>query len=177
MKANFTALTFVLSATILLTGCTQKQDIEGTQISPQIQNANLNQDFNATYEISQQIPAGAVSVIIEYVDALNFGLATGDLRRFAKSAKKSCTCLKPAIGINELYQGAVVIGGRYEITQIKLLSNSDNQIEVQLFLERSTVVQMNLRSGNKISMAGVASNAHFNLVQKNNKWQIKSSSL
>ena len=85
--------------------------------------------------------------------------------------------MKPAIGIEELYRDAVVVGGRYEITQLKPISISEDRITLQLFLERSNALQLNLESGVALKIPGVASNATLGIEQTQNNWQIASSSL
>lgn len=165
----------VLSGVFALTGCAQNSNIEGAKFP--IQSPRSFDVSDATFEISQQIPAKAITLVVEYVDALNFALNTGDLRRFNKSAKSSCTCLKPGIGIKEIYQDAVVVGGRYEITQLKPISISEDQITLQLFLERSNALQLNLKNGFALKIPGVASNATLGIEQFKNNWQITSSSL
>ena len=157
----------------LLSGCAQTLNIEGAKLP--IQSPQSFDD--ATYEISQELPAGAITVVVEYVDALNFALETGDLRRSNKSAKSSCTCLKPGIGIKELYRDAVVVGGRYEITQLKPISISEDRITLQLFLERSDALQSKLNSGIELKIPGVSSHAIFEISQTVNKWQIATNSL
>ena len=164
-----------LSGVFSLTGCAQNSSIEGAKFP--IQSPQSFAVGDASFELSQQIPAEAITVVVEYVDALNFALDTGDLRRFNTSAKSSCTCLKPAIGIEELYRDAVVVGGRYEITQLKPISISKDQITLQLFLERSNALQLNLESGVALKIPGVASNATLGIEQTQNNWQIASSSL
>jgi hypothetical protein len=162
-----------LTGIFILSGCAETPDIEGAKLP--IQSSHSFDD--ATYEISQEIPEQAITLVVEYVDALNFALSTGDLSRFNKSAKSSCTCLKPAIGIQELYRDAVVVGGRYEITQLKPISISEDQITLQLFLERSNALQLNLESGVALKIPGVASSATLGIEQIQNNWQIASSSL
>ena len=164
-----------LSGVLSLTGCAQNPNIEGAKFP--IQSPQSFAVSDASFELSQQIPAEAITLVVEYVDALNFALNTGDLRRFNKSAKSSCTCLKPAIGIEELYRDAVVVGGRYEITQLKPISISEDQITLQLFLERSNALQLNLKNGFALKIPGVASNATLGIEQTQNNWQIASSSL
>ena len=172
MKA-FTLL--ALTGIYFLSGCTESSNIEGAKLATQ--SSQSFNDGDASYELSQQLPAEAITLVVEYVDALNFALDTGDLQRFQKSAKDSCTCLKPAKGIEELYRDAVVVGGRYEITQLKPISISEDRITLQLFLERSTALQLNLKSGVALKIPGVASKATFEIDQSANKWQIASSSL
>ena len=164
-----------LSGVFALTGCAQNSNIEGAKFP--IQSPRSFDVSDASFELSQEIPAEAITLVVEYVDALNFALNTGDLRRFNKSAKSSCTCLKPAIGIEELYRDAVVVGGRYEITQLKPILISENQITLQLFLERSNALQLNLKNGVPLKIPGVASNATLGIEQRQNTWQITSSSL
>jgi hypothetical protein len=164
-----------LTGIFILSGCVQNSNIEGAKFP--IQSPRSFDVSDATFELSQEIPAEAITVVVEYVDALNFALDTGDLRRFNKSANSSCTCLKPAIGIQELYRDAVVVGGRYEITQLKPISISEDQITLQLFLERSNALQLNLESGVALKIPGVASNATLGIEQIQNNWQIASSSL
>jgi len=172
MKA-FTLL--ALTGIFFLSGCAERLNIEGAKLVTQSSQSFVAGD--ASYELSQQLPAEAITLVVEYVDALNFALDTGDLHRFQKSAKDSCTCLKPAKGIEELYRDAVVVGGRYEITQLKPISISEDQITLQLFLERSTALQLNLKSGVALKIPGVASKATLEIDQSANKWQIASSSL
>jgi len=172
MKA-FTLL--ALTGIFFLSGCAERLNIEGAKLVTQSPKSFV--DGDSSYELSQQLPAEAITLVVEYVDALNFALDTGDLHRFQKSAKDSCTCLKPAKGIEELYRDAVVVGGRYEITQLKPISISEDRITLQLFLERSTALQLNLKSGVALKIPGVASKATFKIDQSANKWQIASSSL
>jgi hypothetical protein len=172
MKA-FTLL--ALTGIFFLSGCAERLNIEGAKLVTQSPKSFV--DGDSSYELSQQLPAEAITLVVEYVDALNFALDTGDLHRFQKSAKDSCTCLKPAKGIEELYRDAVVVGGRYEITQLKPISISEDRINLQLFLERSTALQLNLKSGVELKIPGIASNATLEIKQSANKWQIASSSL
>ncbi len=172
MKA-FTLL--ALTGIFFLSGCAERLNIEGAKLVTQSPKSFV--DGDSSYELSQQLPAEAITLVVEYVDALNFALDTGDLHRFQKSAKDSCTCLKPAKGIEELYRDAVVVGGRYEITQLKPVSISEDRITLQLFLERSTALQLNLKSGVALKIPGVASKATLEIDQSANKWQIASSSL
>ena len=165
----------VLSGIFFLSGCAESSNIEGAKLVTQSPQSFV--DGDATYELSQQLPAEAITLVVEYVDALNFALDTGDLRRFNKSAKSSCTCLKPGIGIKEIYRDAVVVGGRYEITQLKPISISEDQVTLQLFLERSNALQLNLKNGVALKIPGVASNATLEIEQTQNNWQIASSSL
>ena len=157
----------------LLNGCAQTPNIEGAKLP--IQSSQSFDD--ATYEISQEIPAQVITLVVEYVDALNYALDTGDVRRFKKSAQASCTCLKPAIGIKALYRDAVVVGGRYEITQLKTILISEDRITLQLFLERSDAWQSNLKNGVALKISGIASNATLGIEHIQNTWQIASSSL
>ena len=164
-----------LTGIFFLSGCAESANIEGAKFP--IQSPQSFDVSDATFELSQQIPAGAITVVVEYVDALNFALDTGDLRRLNKSAKSSCTCLKPASGIKELYREGVVVEGRYEITQLKPISISKDQIALQLFLERSNTLQLNLESGVALKIPGMASNATLEIEKIQNNWQITSSSL
>lgn len=70
---------------IFLSGCAERLNIEGAKLATQSPQSFV--DGDATYELSQQIPAEAITLVVEYVDALNYALDTGDLRRFNKSAK------------------------------------------------------------------------------------------
>ncbi len=167
-----------LTGTFFLTGCAESADIQGAKLSTQgAKRLDRLDAGDATYELSQEIPAQAITLVVEYVDALNYALATGDVRRFKESARISCTCLKPATGIKELYRDAVVVGGRYEITQLKPISISEDRINLQLFLERTDALQVNLKDGVELKIPGVASNATLEIDQSANNWQIASSSL
>jgi hypothetical protein len=57
------------------------------------------------------------------------------------------------------------------------MSISEDQITLQLFLERSNALQLNLKNGVALKIQGVASNATLGIEQIQNNWQITSSSL
>ena len=82
MKA-FTLL--ALTGIFFLSGCAESSNIEGAKLATQ--SSQSFNDGDASYELSQQLPAEAITLVVEYVDALNFALDTGDLQRFQKSAK------------------------------------------------------------------------------------------
>ncbi len=118
------------------------------------------------------IPSSAINPIMDYVEALNIALDTGNIFAFSSSEFTRCGCTKIAKAFTEIYSRANLTGGDYELTEISSLRNGDSAIALLVKVERTSVT-MTMRASGEIEIWPEAEIAIiFELERSDTKWTI-----
>jgi len=119
----------------LLTACARAEgalaptgvaaDVPATDYSDQVEQSYL-----------PDVEAASLAPVINYVDGLNLAL-TGDFQYIRGAAVSNCGCLDIANRIERLLKNARLIGGRYQLTSIKVINDGAAQKSFEVMVHRS----------------------------------------
>jgi hypothetical protein len=93
------------------------------------------------------VPPGALTTIISYVDALNEAAHTGNAWRLRTTAFEGCGCLAIANTWESIYEKANVVGGEYRITSITPIDIGSTSLSLEVHIHRSMMVHIDRKSG------------------------------
>ena len=93
------------------------------------------------------VPTGALTAIISYVDALNEAAHTGNAWKLRTSAYEGCGCLKVANTWESIYEKANVLGGAYQITSIIPIDIASTSVSLEVHIHRSQMRHIDRASG------------------------------
>lgn len=118
------------------------------------------------------IPSGAINPIMDYLEALNIALDTGNIFAFSSHEFTRCGCTKIAQAFTQIYRSANLTGGDYELTEISSLRNGKLAIALLVKVKRTSVT-MTMRASNEIEVWPEASIATiFELERSDSNWMI-----
>ena len=129
----------IIWLTIGLTGCGRA---EGSKyLSGELINSpSLDTDLPTNVE-----PA-VLGSLINYVDALNIALHTGNVLPIRLSAMTGCGCLKIADNFQSIYATSNLVGGAYKITSIAPVLNTPEEVRLKVRVFMSDTKHINRKS-------------------------------
>lgn len=129
---------------------------------------------NARAGVMADIPSGANTVLIAYVDALTDGLHTGKGEAIRALTLPGCACRIIAESFEMIYLDANLLEGGYRITSAQSLSYSETTARVRVGIHLSAVVHVNRHTGKREMWGNTDTEAIFTLARVGNSWKVKS---
>jgi hypothetical protein len=125
----------ILLLPLLLTACARAEGaLAPTGVAADGQATDYSDQFEQSY--LPDVEAASLEPVINYVDGLNLAL-TGDFKYIRNSAVSNCGCLDIANRIERLLKTARLIGGRYQLASIKVISDGSNDKSFEVMVHRS----------------------------------------
>lgn len=125
--------------------------------------------------IPANIPPGAATAIFEYFRLLNLALETGRTADLEESVAWDCPCLTPVAAIRAIFHDGLLIGAKYRIERISLVSMSNSQATIQVESLRSAAVQLTQSTGSRKALGEHRNITDFILEDFGPLWLIMSS--
>ncbi len=161
-------------STLLLSSCSPLQLSQARSQPGGIEDGFISTASNGSNGelLPANIPSSAIDPIMDYVEALNIALDTGNIFAFSSSEFTRCGCTKIAQAFTEIYSRANLTGGDYELKGISSLRNGDSAIALLVKVERTSVT-MTMRASGEIEVWPEAEIATiFELERSDTKWTI-----
>jgi len=153
---------------LLLTACARAEgalaptgvaaDVPATDYSDQVEQSYL-----------PDVDAASLAPVIDYVDGLNLAL-TGDFQYIKTSATANCGCLDIANRIERLLKTARVIGGRYQLASIKVISDGQSQKSFEVIVHRSDLRKIDKASKQSVIWSKSEIKNQFIVKNTNGGW-------
>ncbi len=150
-------------ATVLLTSCGRAQG--SYYLAGELLNSP---SLGAT--LPNNVDSAALGAIINYVDALNIALHTGNVLPIRLSAMAGCGCLKIADHFEDIYQSANLVGGSYKITSIEATYNTASEIRLKVRVFMSDTHHVDRKSHKSELWAASNIDTTFILKPVNGQW-------
>gem|GEM_PF-3572446 len=125
--------------------------------------------------IPENIPTAAATAIFEYFRLFNLALETGRTKDLVQLVSEDCPCLNPVNAIIAIYHDGVLIGARYRITRLTLLSHERSWATIQVESKRGAATQITASTGAQHRFAEHRNITNFILKNINDSWLIISS--
>jgi hypothetical protein len=164
----FIKLVSILLMPFLLTACARAEgalaptgvaaDVPATDYSDQVEQSYL-----------PDVDAASLAPVIDYVDGLNLAL-TGDFQFIRGAAVSSCGCLDIANRIERLLKTARVIGGRYQLASIKVISDGQSQKSFEVIVHRSDLRKIDKASKQSVIWSKSEIKNQFIVKNTNGGW-------
>ena len=128
------SLILILLLPVFLTGCARAQGALAPtgESSPAQQMAPIESNPD---QFLPQVEPASLEPIINYVDGLNLAL-TGEFEYIKASATANCSCLDIAGRIARLLKSATLLGGDYQLTSVKVVSDGLRQKSFAVVVHR-----------------------------------------
>jgi hypothetical protein len=125
--------------------------------------------------IPENIPTAAATAIFEYFRLFNLALETGRTQNLVQSVAKDCPCLNPVGAILAIYHDGGLLGARYRITRLTLLSQERSWATIQVESKRGIATQVSASTGARRQFAEHQNITNFILKNIDESWLIVSS--
>jgi hypothetical protein len=158
----------VLLTLLALTGCGRSEGatfLAGDLHSAKVLDASLPDGVNTQ----------ALGAIINYVDAINIGMRTGNGLAIRMSAQSGCGCLAIADNFEAIYKEANLVGGSYRITEIAPVTNTPIVIKLKVMVAMSATTHILRKSGAREIWPASEINTVFTLKPVAGTWSIVAS--
>ena len=164
----FLRIGVVLISITLLSGCGRS---EGAKfLAGEAGNLVASTSLDAT--LPSNVEPLALTAIINYIDALNIGLHTGQVLPIRMAAMAGCGCLKIADSFEDIYATANLVGGDYKITEISALINTPQVIKLRVRVAMSATKHVDRKSGAVQIWEASNIDTNFTLKPVNGDWWI-----
>ena len=127
--------------------------------------------------IPDNIPPGAATVIFEYFRLLNLALETGRTSELEEFVAPDCPCLAPVSAIHLIFRDGLLVGAKYRISRLSLISKGPSDTTVQVESVRSEATQIANSSGARKILLESRNTTDFILENFGGVWLVISSRL
>jgi hypothetical protein len=127
--------------------------------------------------IPENIPPGAATAIFECFRLLNLALETGRTSELEEFVASDCPCLTPAPAIHAIYRDGLLIGAKYRILRMSLISAEPSGATIQVESVRSAAAQVTNSTGARKILAEHRNTTDFILERYSDIWLVMSSKL
>jgi len=132
---------------------------------------------DAPVGVMADIPSGANTALVKYVDALTNGLHTGSAVAIKEVTDPGCECRMIGDSFEAIYTKANLVGGAYSLKRSTVVKKSDSEIQLKVVIHMSDTTHIVRKTGAKEVWTGTDINAYFTLVNRNNRWTIHSTTV
>lgn len=158
-----------------LTSCSTPINGGATQPSPLPPTTPTNSQAQSQLLIPANIPPGVATAIFEYFRLLNLALETGRTRELEELVAWDCPCLTPVPAIHAIYRDGLLIGAKYRIERMTLISVERSGATIQIESVRGAATQVTQSTGARTSLAEHRNITDFILENVADIWLIVSS--
>ena len=128
--------------------------------------------FSST-DAMADIPAGANTVLIAYVDALTDGLHTGKGEAIRALTVPGCACRIIAESFELIYLNSNLLGGSYRLVAATAMSSSPTSARVRVRIHLGAVIHVNRHTNVREMWGNTDIEAIFTLAIVNGKWKVE----
>lgn len=128
--------------------------------------------FSST-DAMADIPAGANTVLIAYVDALTDGLHTGKGEAIRALTVPGCACRIIAESFELIYLNSNLLGGSYRLVSATAMSSSPTSARVRVRIHLGAVIHVNRHTNVREMWGNTDIEAIFTLAIVNGKWKVE----
>jgi hypothetical protein len=96
--------------------------------------------------LPSNVEPAVLSSLINYVDAINIALHTGNVLPIRLAAMAGCGCLKIADNFQSIYATSNLVGGAYKITSIAPVLNTADEVRLKVRVFMSDTKHINRKS-------------------------------
>jgi len=129
----------IICLTIGLTSCGRAEG------SKYLSGELINSPYLDT-DLPTNVEPAVLGSLINYVDALNIALHTGNVLPIRLSAMTGCGCLKIADNFQSIYATSNLVGGAYKITSIAPVLNTPAEVQLKVRVFMSDTKHINRKS-------------------------------
>jgi len=152
----------------LLTACARAEGaLAPTGVAAEVPATDYSDHVEQSY--LPDVDAASLAPVIDYVDGLNLAL-TGDFQYIKTSATANCDCLDIANRIERLLKTARVIGGRYQLASIKVISDGQSQKSFEVIVHRSDLRKIDKASKQSVIWSKSEIKNQFIVKNTNGGW-------
>jgi len=158
----------ILLLPLLLTACARA---EGALAPTGVAGQAPATDYSDQPEIGYlpDVEAASLAPIINYVDGLNLAL-TGDFEYIKAAATANCSCLDIAGRIARLLKSATLLGGDYQLTSVKVISDGLRQKSFQVIVHRGDLRKIDKASRQSVIWSKSEIKNQFIVTNTNGGW-------
>ncbi len=125
--------------------------------------------------IPENVPTAVATAIFEYFRLFNLALETGRTGDLVQLVAKDCPCLNPVGAIHAIYHDGVLLGARYRITRLTLISQERSWATIQVESKRGIATQVTASTGARHQFPEHQNITNFILKNIDESWLIISS--
>jgi hypothetical protein len=161
----------------LLTSCSSAPVRGAPTPMPLVSTTPVNVFAPSRLLFPENIPPGAATVIFEYFRLLNLALETGRTTKLEEFVASDCPCLTPVVAIRAIYRDGLLIGAKYRIIRMSLVSADDSGATIQVEASRSEATQVTNSTGARTILRAHRNVTDFVLENYSDIWLLMSSKL
>ena len=123
------------------------------------------------------IPNGANTALVKYVDALTTGLHTGANTEINNASDAGCECRVIGESFRAIYSKANLVGGSYSLKQSTVIHKNPREIELKVVIHMSDTTHIVRKTGSTQVWKGLDITSYFTLVNQGKAWTIHQTSV
>ena len=123
------------------------------------------------------IPSGANTALVKYIDALTTGLHTGSAVDIKKVTIDGCPCRIIGDSFEAIYSKANLVGGAYSLKSSSVIKKSSDEIQLKVTIKMTDTTHIVRKTGAKELWKGTDITAYFTLTKEANSWKIRNTSV
>jgi hypothetical protein len=162
------SLILTLLLPVFLTGCARAQGALAPtgESSPAQQMAPIESNPD---QFLPQVEPASLEPIINYVDGLNLAL-TGEFEYIKTATTPNCSCLDIAGRIARLLKTATLLGGDYQLTSVKVVSDGLRQKSFAVVVHRGDLRKVDRASKQSVIWSKSEIKNQFIVTNTNGGW-------
>ena len=122
--------------------------------------------------VLSDIPSGANTALVQYVDALTMGLHTGSNVLINQVTDESCACRVIGESFRAIYRKANLIGGDYSLKQSTVIKEKSSEITLKVVIHMTDTKHVVRKTGASEIWKGTDVAAFFTLINREGAWKI-----
>jgi hypothetical protein len=126
--------------------------------------------------VMADIPPGANTALVKYVDALTTGLHTGSAVDIKKVSSDGCECRFIGESFEAIYTKANLVGGAYSLKRSTVIKKTADEVTLKVTISLSDTTHVLRKTGAKELWKGTDITAYFTLIQDGSNWKIRNTS-
>ena len=161
---------------IVISTVMKSQQYHGTDVVPTSDVTTVSSpspDTSASTGVMADIPQGANTVLVAYVDALTEGMHTGRGEAIRALTVPGCGCRAIAESFEMIYLDSNLVGGSYRLISSNALSYSSTRARVRVTIHLAAVIHTNRHTRVQEMWGNTDIEAIFTLAVINGKWKVE----
>ena len=123
------------------------------------------------------IPSGANTALVKYIDALTLGLHTGSDVAIREVTNVGCECRVIGESFQAIYTKANLVGGSYSLKQSTVIHKSASEVELKVVIHMTNTTHILRKTGKSEIWKGADIPAYFTIVNRGAHWLINRTSV
>ena len=123
------------------------------------------------------VPSGANTSLVKYIDALTMGLHTGSSVLINDVSDVGCECRVIGESFRAIYRKANLIGGEYSLKQSSVIHQNASEISLKVVIHMTDTKHVLRKTGVSEIWKGTDITSYFTLVNRKGSWKIHQTSV